>query len=351
MKKWKKLLLGMSMIFVVLLGMGCLSKDEPPKVSPLDQTIEYGESLNFSELVSVEDDSSEGIELSIVSSDLEGILIDNENQTITFKKLGSFEIEVSVKDEGDKEVQETVTVEVVDTTAPVIESKENTFSLSVEDEEGDYSANFSAYDEVDGDLTSEIVIDDSEVNYGEVGSYQITVSVTDQSENTCSETYAVYVKDTVAPVLSLSKTSFTLTEGSSAPDYAGIASANDKVDGDLTSSIVIDDSNVDYDTPGTYEVVYTITDKSGNTTTEKATVTVKEEQKVSYNTSSSKTSSSSSSSSTSSSTSGSSSGGGQIMVTKTGECYHTHKCGNGNYYWVSMDEALRRGLRPCKKCY
>ena len=41
----------------------------------------------------------------------------------------------------------------------------------------------------------------------------------------------------------------------------------------------------------------------------------------------------------------------QVMITKTGECYHTHKCGNGTYFWVSFSEAQSRGLRPCQKCY
>ncbi|MDO5409202.1 MAG: fibronectin type III domain-containing protein [Lachnospiraceae bacterium] len=42
---------------------------------------------------------------------------------------------------------------------------------------------------------------------------------------------------------------------------------------------------------------------------------------------------------------------GKVMATKTGSCYHTHPCGNGNYYYTTWDEVERRGLRPCKKCY
>lgn len=43
--------------------------------------------------------------------------------------------------------------------------------------------------------------------------------------------------------------------------------------------------------------------------------------------------------------------GGTVLITRTGECYHTHKCGNGTYFKVSLKEAKARGLRPCKKCY
>ena len=41
----------------------------------------------------------------------------------------------------------------------------------------------------------------------------------------------------------------------------------------------------------------------------------------------------------------------QVYVTATGECYHTHACGRGNYYKASLSLAKARGLRPCSKCY
>lgn len=47
----------------------------------------------------------------------------------------------------------------------------------------------------------------------------------------------------------------------------------------------------------------------------------------------------------------SSDGGGTVLITRTGECYHTHKCGNGTYFEVTLKEAKARGLRACKKCY
>ncbi len=40
-----------------------------------------------------------------------------------------------------------------------------------------------------------------------------------------------------------------------------------------------------------------------------------------------------------------------VYVTRTGSKYHTHKCGNGTYYQVTLDQALARGLDPCSKCY
>ncbi len=51
------------------------------------------------------------------------------------------------------------------------------------------------------------------------------------------------------------------------------ATANDDKDGDLTSQITFT-SNVDVNKVGIYEVVYTVSDEAGNTTTETRTVTV-----------------------------------------------------------------------------
>lgn len=51
------------------------------------------------------------------------------------------------------------------------------------------------------------------------------------------------------------------------------ATANDDKDGDLTSQITVTD-DIDVNKVGIYEVVYTVSDEAGNTTTETRTVTV-----------------------------------------------------------------------------
>lgn len=40
-----------------------------------------------------------------------------------------------------------------------------------------------------------------------------------------------------------------------------------------------------------------------------------------------------------------------VYVTRTGSKYHTHKCGNGNFYQETLSAAKARGLTPCSKCY
>lgn len=43
--------------------------------------------------------------------------------------------------------------------------------------------------------------------------------------------------------------------------------------------------------------------------------------------------------------------GEMVLVTRTGEKYHNHKCGSGTYTPATLEQAQARGLTPCSKCY
>lgn len=40
-----------------------------------------------------------------------------------------------------------------------------------------------------------------------------------------------------------------------------------------------------------------------------------------------------------------------VYITKTGSKYHRGKCGKGNFFEASLQEAQSRGLETCSKCY
>jgi hypothetical protein len=124
-----------------------------------------------------------------------------------------------------------------------------------------------------------------------VATWEFTLNGTSQSEdfkinlgatvdtvdgNTDSEALTVIIKDTTAPELQGVAPEFTLTQGDAAPDYLNGLSASDSVDGDMTSKVAVDDSGVDYGTPGTYIVLFSVIDAAGNVTQQEATVTVNE---------------------------------------------------------------------------
>jgi hypothetical protein len=64
------------------------------------------------------------------------------------------------------------------------------------------------------------------------------------------------------------------TIGATAPNYLTGVTAFDEQQGDLTEEIAVDDSDVDLEEAGEYDVVYTVADASGNEAEVTITVTV-----------------------------------------------------------------------------
>lgn len=252
--------------------------------------------------------------------------------TAQFNEIGDYDVELRAQDDYGNMAVKTIRVSVVDKTAPALKGLKASYVLAETDEEPDYLDGVTAVDEIDGDLTDCISLDAVNVSYGVVGDYTVSYSVADNAGNITTESVPVTIKDTTPPTLSLSETSFTITAGDSAPDYSSGVSAYDTQDGNLISSVTIDDSEVDYNTPGTYEVTYRIADNSGNATKKTASVTVKSKQTASSSTSSS--------------------GSGTVYITNYGEKYHTGSCRylSKSKIAISKSEAIAQGYEACKVC-
>lgn len=110
----------------------------------------------------------------------------------------------------------------------------------------------------------------------EVGKHTITVTATNKFGNTATALLSVIVN--AKPQLFLSQDTLEIEKGGTftPTDYA---SATDKEDGDITKSITVDNP-VDTQTPGTYEVIYTVEDTKGATTHATLVVTVKDEKET-----------------------------------------------------------------------
>ena len=176
--------------------------------------------------------------------------------------VGTYTVTYNVSDtSGNAAVPVTRTVNVVDTTAPVITLLgDNLMTIEVGTTFTDPGA--TATDHYDGDLTSSIVVSGS-VDTSTIGTYTLTYDVSDTSGNPAdSVTRTVNVVDTTAPVITLlGDTTVTIEVGATYTDSG--ATAADNYDGDLTSSIAIV-NNVDTSTVGTYTVTYNVSDTSGN---------------------------------------------------------------------------------------
>lgn len=116
-KKSIKWILG---IFVILIVAGLCMDTEPPVINVNDQTVEYGTTRVFSDLLDVSDNRSDEILIEAISPEMKGVTIKNDKQEITFDDPGKYEIEFSATDEAENQSTGIVKIEVVDTQKPKI---------------------------------------------------------------------------------------------------------------------------------------------------------------------------------------------------------------------------------------
>jgi hypothetical protein len=129
---------------------------------------------------------------------------------------------------------------------------------------------YTAVDDVDGDLTANIVVGGAIVDVNTAGTYIITYNVSDAAGNAATQrTRTVIVAaDTVAPVITLlGNATMNIMVGDTFTDPG--ATATDDVDGDITASIVVAGDVVDVNTAATYTITYNVSDAAGNAATEK----------------------------------------------------------------------------------
>lgn len=105
-----------------------------------------------------------------------------------------------------------------------------------------------------------ITVDQSKVDYETPGTYEITFE-----DGLDTITVTLVVKD-ILPTLTVSNETVNLKLGESITDYLSTfgISATEITDGDLTSAVIIDDSQVNYDVAGKYKVLISVFDKEGN---------------------------------------------------------------------------------------
>ena len=192
-----------------------------------------------------------------------------------FSTPGQYNVVLKGTDNSGNESTKTITVTVTDNIPPVFSELSEGFSLTDKDKNApDYLVGIAATDEIDGDITTNIKVDDSQVQYGKAGSYSVSYSVSDASGNAATATAPVLIKDTTPPAVILIKSDFNLFVTDKKPDYASFVIATDTVDGDVKDTLSVDDSSVKYNKSGEYPVTIRAKDKSGNTAEKTVNVTV-----------------------------------------------------------------------------
>ncbi|WP_156498373.1 DUF5011 domain-containing protein, partial [Oleiphilus sp. HI0079] len=175
---------------------------------------------------------------------------------------GTYALTYDVSDAtGNAATQVTRTVNVVDTTIPVITLLG---SDPVDHEVGTVytDAGATASDNIDGVITGNIGVTGS-VNASVIGTYSLTYNVQDSSGNAAATvTRTVNVVDTGAPTITLLGSNPILHELQTPFTDPG-ATASDAADGDLSGSIVPTGA-VDPNVAGTYTLTYNVTDSQSN---------------------------------------------------------------------------------------
>jgi hypothetical protein len=193
------------------------------------------------------------------ATDESGNITVTSTSTVDTSVVGSYTVTYTATDSSGNEATAVVrTVNVVDTTAPVITiTGDDTVTIELGDT---YTDEGAAATDLSGDIT---VTSTSTVDTSVVGSYNVTYTATDSSGNEATAVVrTVIVVDTIAPVITITgdnpvtvELGATYTdEGATATDLSG--------DITVTSTSTVDTSIVD-----SYTVTYTAEDSSGNEAT------------------------------------------------------------------------------------
>ena len=205
-------------------------------------TIEYGEELTLDY---------------ILKDDFKNVKF--EPKLSSLKKVGEHELTLTIDGEEFK-----IKVTIKDTTPPVLEVKDVQKYL---DEDLPKVEEF--VEKVEDLSKTSLKMSEVEKTAGE---HEVEITVTDEYNNKTSKKAKLTILEYKGSVKFSGLTNLSVYVGSK-PDLKKNVSAKDDRFGDL--ELTVDDSKVNYNTPGTYTIYYKVTDKLGNETVRERKITVK----------------------------------------------------------------------------
>jgi hypothetical protein len=197
------------------------------------------------------------------ASDLSGMITVTTNGTVNSDAVGSYVLTYIATDPSGNTSTETRTVNVVDTTAPVVTvTGDNPATVELGTTYTDAGATAT---DASGTVT---VVTSGSVDTDTVGSYTLTYTSTDASGNAGTATRTVNVVDTTPPVISvLGDNPATHEYGTTYTDAGATAT-------DASGTITVETNGEVNADVGSYILTYVASDASGNTATATRTVNV-----------------------------------------------------------------------------
>lgn len=251
------------------------SREYVIKADENDYTYVY-DTLDLSEILFGADDSGLFIDVNTFA-----VVRDIDNNEYTLH-AGRYSVYVSstgelvLRKDSDNTTLFTATndglwIRVKDNLRPAISGQEN-FVTNVNDpKDVNYFKGFlSAFDETDGDVTDRITVktDNYTANKSVLGTHEIVFAVTDLSDNESTLTVYVRVVDVDAPVISgnTSIAQIGYKETWNVNTFKSTLTVSDNYDAMTNASITIktDNYTANKSKLGTYDVVFSATDQSGN---------------------------------------------------------------------------------------
>lgn len=197
------------------------------------------------------------------------------SNNVNLNALGTYTVTYTATSSSGETHSVDRSVIVQDTSSPVFIFK-NDDSVEIYPNKTDYSFDFVAIDNFDGDLTSQVSYQYGDPTSIPGESFTDQISVTDSNGNTTTRTLDIYVRSIPTPTLNIlgddDNNDFKIGVGETFIDPGYYAF--DKVDGDITDDVIVDYSALNTTTLGDYEVIYTVTNSGGVSETKTRTVSV-----------------------------------------------------------------------------
>ncbi|MBC1475952.1 DUF5011 domain-containing protein, partial [Listeria grandensis] len=228
-----------------------VSGNNDPVIYANDRTITAGTSFDPLENVTASD-----IEDGDLTSDIQ--IISNDVNT---KKEGVYSVTYAVTDSDNNTTKKTITVNV-NASPPTVKAQDMSAIAGISASEVSWFTNVTAEDKVDGDISSDVSVDYSSVDFQKEGDYPVVYSVTNSNGKSASTTVNMQIT-AEAPVIQAKDMSAIAGTKASEVSWFTNVTAQDKVDGDISLDVSVDYSSVNFQKEGNYPVVYSVTNSNG----------------------------------------------------------------------------------------